>query len=97
MRAIGFGVLAALVLAGPTLNGQVQDGTMSGTTALLRGGVIAAACAVGFALILGLVDAYRTQHEEAAAEAARAEAEAEEKAQEKAGAERTAAACPESA
>lgn len=81
MRAIGFGLLAALVLAGPTLNGQVQDGSMSGTTALIRGGVIAAALAVGFALIMGIVDTYRTQHEEAAAAAERAEAEAQTQAQ----------------
>jgi len=73
MRALGFGMLAALVLAGPTLNGQVQEGSMSGTTALLRGGLLAVGCAVGFSVIMSIIGAYRAQQDEAA-ELARVEA-----------------------
>ena len=61
MRALGFGVLAALVLAGPKLYALVSDGSMTGETALLRGGVVAIACAVGFAVVSTIGSAYREQ------------------------------------
>ena len=61
MRALAFGVLAALVLAGPKLYALVSDGSMTGETALLRGGVVAVACAVGFAVISSIGSAYCEQ------------------------------------
>ena len=94
MRAVGFGVAAALVIAGPKLYGLVQDGVMSDSTALLRGAVVAVACAAGFAVVAMIGSGYRQAHEQAAAEAAAAEAaeaaqaEAEAKARAEAQAER---------
>jgi hypothetical protein len=60
MRALGWGGLIALVVAGPALYPLVENGTISGSTALLRWAAVAAACGVGVALIIGLATAYGT-------------------------------------
>lgn len=59
MRALGFGVLAALVVAGPSLYPLVEGGSMSTETALFRGGIVALACAVGFAFVSSISAMFR--------------------------------------
>jgi hypothetical protein len=59
MRALGFGVLAALVLTGPRLYPLVSDGSMTQSAALIRGGLVAVACAVGFTFVSALSSGYR--------------------------------------
>jgi hypothetical protein len=66
MRALAFGIVAAALLAGPKLYGLVGDGSMSGDTAVLRGGLLAVACAVGFALVASIGAAYSRPAEDAA-------------------------------
>jgi hypothetical protein len=59
MRALAFGILAACVLAGPKLYALVEDGSMNGEAAMMRGGIVAIACAVGFAFVASLSSTYR--------------------------------------
>jgi hypothetical protein len=58
---VGGGVAA--VLAGPPLYGLVQAGQMDGSTALLRGLLVAVACAVGTTYVMRIVTSYEQDWE----------------------------------
>ena len=70
MRALGFGAIAAIVLTAPKLYPLVSDGSMTQGSAVMRGGLVAVACAIGFTFVSAISSSYR--------EAAQAEAEADE-------------------
>jgi hypothetical protein len=59
--ALGGGVAA--VLAGPPLYGLVQAGQMDGSTALLRGLLVAVVCAVGATYVMRIVTGYEKDWE----------------------------------
>jgi hypothetical protein len=56
---VGAGV--ATVLAGPPLYALVEAGQMDGSTAILRGLMVALACAVGARYVMRLVDGYEKE------------------------------------
>jgi anti-sigma factor ChrR (cupin superfamily) len=63
MNVLVVGAAVAAVIAGPTLYGLVQSGQLDSTTAMVRGVLIAGACAGGVALIMRLVQEYTHEHE----------------------------------
>jgi predicted cobalt transporter CbtA len=58
---VGGGVAA--ILAGPPLYSLVQSGQMDGTSALLRGLLVAAVCVIAVAYLLQLIDDYDRAYE----------------------------------
>jgi H+/gluconate symporter-like permease len=80
MNPVAVGSAVAAVLAGPPLYALVQTGQMDGTTALLRGLLVAAICSVAAGYVLQLIDNYdqdrakRQRHEQLLTAIAQAEA-----------------------
>ena len=77
MNGLRVGVLVAAVVAGPPLWSLAQSGEIDGETALLRGGLVAVACAVAWSWIARLVrdyevDARRRRRQELLAHARQA-------------------------
>jgi hypothetical protein len=56
---VGGGV--AVVLAGPPLYGLVQAGQMDGSTAILRGLLVAVVCAIGAGYVIRLIAGYEAE------------------------------------
>jgi hypothetical protein len=56
---VGGGVAA--ILAGPPLYGLVQAGQMDGSTAILRGLLVAVACGVGASFVLRIITGYEKE------------------------------------
>ena len=61
MNPLVLGAAVAGLLAGPSLYSLVQSGQMDESTALFRGLVVAAACALGATWVLGLVASYEAE------------------------------------
>ena len=59
MTAVRAGMLVAALVAGPPLWSLVQSGELDGTSALIRGGVVAVGCGVAASWITGLVRSYQ--------------------------------------
>jgi predicted lipid-binding transport protein (Tim44 family) len=90
MNSLLIGGALAAVFAGPRLYSMVQSGQLDGTTALLRGLLVAAVCAVGVTYLQRLVAGYDREWERTSTRenllTAIAEAEAAKKRQEEAAA-----------
>ena len=61
MNAVGAGTGIALCVAGWPLYSLVSSGSMDATSALVRGGIVAAGCAFGVSLLLDLADNYERE------------------------------------
>jgi hypothetical protein len=59
--SLRFGLLLAALVAGPPLWGLVQAGQLESGTALTRALLVAAACAVGVALVGRIARGYQAQ------------------------------------
>jgi hypothetical protein len=90
MNPFLIGGAMAAILAGPRLYSMVQSGELDGTSALVRGVLVAAICSIGVMYVLRLVDGYDKEWERktnrANLMAAIAEAEAAKKRQDEAAA-----------
>ena len=75
MGVLRVGAGLAAVVAGPPLYAMVSAGSMDEETALSRGAVVLAGCALGAWLVARIIGGYRREID-AAARRARAEAEA---------------------
>lgn len=65
VRWLGWGALAAALVAGPSLYDLLQRGAIDGTAALLRWGVVALGVTAGLSLLGSLMDGYRSESERA--------------------------------
>ncbi len=63
MNPVAVGSAIAALLAGPPLYGLVQTGQMDGTTALLRGLLVAAICSVAVGYVMQLISGYDKDYE----------------------------------
>jgi hypothetical protein len=61
MNPLVIGGAVAAVLAGPPLYSLVQSGQMDGSSALFRGLLVAALCALGAGYVLKLIDGYEQE------------------------------------
>jgi hypothetical protein len=63
MNSVGTGVMIAVGVAGWPLYTMVTTGGLSADSAMLRGGVVAAACAAGVTAVVRLALTYEAQTE----------------------------------
>jgi hypothetical protein len=61
MNAVSAGTGIALCVAGWPLYSLVSSGSMDATSALVRGGIVAAGCAFGVSLLLDLAAGYERE------------------------------------
>jgi hypothetical protein len=63
VKPLGVGVTAAIVLAGPPLYSLMEAGSITGTTALTRGLVIAGACTLGATFLQSIIEEFQREAE----------------------------------
>ena len=66
MRPLAIGVAAAVVLAGPPLYSLVQQGSMTGSTALFRGLIVAGVCTIAASFLNGIISDFQKDAKERA-------------------------------
>lgn len=61
MDPVRYGLVAALLIAGPSLWGLAESGSIDPGTAVVRGSLVAVACGIGVAQLDRLVRRYRVE------------------------------------